>query len=96
MGFWIVGLGVIGLIAAIGGTVFTARRFLVPLDRVEAGVSEVINGNHDYVFESPSPDFEGLANGLNVMVARLLGRPEPGEEDDEENQGGRSMSGLEQ
>ena len=94
---WVIGLGVIGLLAAIGAALFTARRFLVPLDRIEAGVSEVINGNHDYVFESPSPDFEGLANGLNVMVARLLGRPEPGEEDGEENGEGRSMSsGLEQ
>jgi len=27
-------------------------------------------------------EFEGLANALNVMLARLLGRPEPGEEED--------------
>ena len=26
---------------------------------------------------APSEDYEGLANGLNVMIARLLGRPDP-------------------
>jgi hypothetical protein len=32
-------------------------------------------------------ELDGLANGLNVMLARVLGRPEPGEEefDDEGN-----------
>jgi hypothetical protein len=77
-------LGLIGILAAVGAAAMTARRFLLPLDRIEAGVSEVINGNRDYVFESPSQDFEGLANGLNVMLARLLGRPEPGEEQEGE------------
>jgi hypothetical protein len=40
-------------------------------------VAEVINGSRDVTFEAGSPDFEGLANGLNVMMARLLGRPDP-------------------
>jgi len=44
-------------------------------------VAEVINGNRDYSFDSPSKDFEGLANGLNVMLARLLGRPDPSDDD---------------
>jgi hypothetical protein len=78
-------LGLIGVLAAVGAALMTARRFLMALDAIEAGVSEVINGNQDYVFESPSPDFEGLANGLNVMLARLLGRPEP---DSDEEGGG--------
>lgn len=80
----ILGIGLIALLAVLGAAAATARRFLLPLDKVEAGVSEVINGNHEYVFESPSRDYEGLANGLNVMLARLLGRPDP---DDEEAQG---------
>src|SRR5262249_36239474 len=45
------------------------------------GVSEVINGNRDYSFDTPSKDFEGLANGLNVMLARLLGRPDPSDDE---------------
>ena len=89
----VIGLGIFGLLATLGAAMMTARRFLGPLDKIESGVAEVINGNQDYVFESPSPDFEGLANGLNVMLARLLGRPEPGEEDEDssggEDEGGR-------
>jgi hypothetical protein len=74
-------LGIVSLLAALGATVLTAMRFLGPLDKIEGGVAEVINGNRDYVFESPSQDFEGLANGLNVMLARLLGRPDPGDDE---------------
>ena len=44
-------------------------------------MAEVINGNRDYSFDSPSKDFEGLANGLNVMLARLLGRPDPSDDE---------------
>jgi hypothetical protein len=88
VGVLVLVLGLVGLLAAVGAAVMTARRFLTPLDKIEGGVTEVINGNRDYVFESPSEDFEGLANGLNVMLARLLGRPEPGEEDEEGGGGG--------
>jgi len=66
--------------------VLTALRFMGPLDHIETGVAEVINGNRDYSFESESPDFEGLANGLNVMIARLLGRPDPTDDDTGENE----------
>jgi len=72
--------GVLALLTAVGASVLTARRFLSPLDQVEGGVAEVINGNLDYEFTKASPDYEGLANALNVMLARLLGRPEPSEE----------------
>ena len=34
------------------------------------------------------PDFEGLSNGLNVMLARLLGREEPNEDAVEEEEDG--------
>lgn len=84
LGVMIIGLGLVGMLAVAGAAVRTSRRFLGPLDKIEAGVTEVINGNRDFVFESPSQDFEGLANGLNVMLARLLGRPEPGDEDESE------------
>jgi len=58
-----------------------ARHFVSIEDQVELGVNEVINGNLDYTFDAQG-EFEGLANALNVMLARLLGRPEPGEEED--------------
>lgn len=74
-------LGLVGLAVAVGAAVLTAMRFLQPLDKIETGVAEVINGNRDYSFDTPSKDFEGLANGLNVMLARLLGRPDPSDDD---------------
>jgi hypothetical protein len=86
--WWVLLLGGVSLLAVIGAAVLTAMRFLVPIDAIERGVSEVINGNHEYTFEAPSPDLEGLANGLNVMIARLTGRPDP--TDDE---GGSASSG---
>jgi hypothetical protein len=92
----ILALGIIGLLAVVAAAVMTARRFLVPLDKIEAGVSEVINGNRDYVFETPSQDFEGLANGLNVLLARLLGRPEPGDEEEGSDEENEEMRALEQ
>jgi hypothetical protein len=75
--FLILVLGFVALLVAVGAVVLTAMRFLQPLDQIESGVSEVINGNRDYAFDSPSRDLEGLANALNVMLARLLGRPDP-------------------
>jgi hypothetical protein len=74
---WIILLGIVALIAAVGAAVLTALRFISPLDKIESGVAEVINGNREYSFESPGQDFEGLANALNVMIARLTGRPDP-------------------
>lgn len=74
-------LGFISLLVAVGAAVLTAMRFLDPLDKIESGVSEVINGNRDYAWDAPSKDFEGLANGLNVMLARLLGRPDPSDDE---------------
>jgi hypothetical protein len=79
--WWVLALGVISLIVAMFAVVLTSMRFLMPLDGIEKGVAEVINGNRDLTFEAGSPDFEGLANGLNVMMARLLGRPDPSDDD---------------
>lgn len=79
-----VGLGVLllGAIAALLtalAVLLTGRVFLAPLEQIEIGVTEILNGNRDYVFEKGSAVYEGLENSLNAMVARLLDRPEPGE-----------------
>jgi hypothetical protein len=79
--FLVMALGLVAFLVAMGAVVLTATRFLQPLDSIESGVAEVINGNREYSFDSPSKDFEGLANGLNVMLARLLGRPDPSDDD---------------
>jgi len=60
----------------------------MPAVTVELGVTDIINGNVDRTFRPVGLELDGLANALNVMLARLLGRPEPGDEeyDDDGNQ----------
>ena len=71
------------MVLVVAGIMFAvARHFVNAEDRLELGVSEVINGNLEYTFDV-GEEFEGMANALNVMLARLLGRPEPGEEEEE-------------
>ncbi|MBN2574964.1 MAG: hypothetical protein JXP73_10415 [Deltaproteobacteria bacterium] len=87
-GMKVIGLGFLAIVVALVASVLTARRFISPLDKIELGVAEVINGNIDYTFKPVGQDFEGLSNSLNVMLARLLGREEPNEEAVEEDEGG--------
>jgi hypothetical protein len=70
-------------ISALGGYL-AHRRLIAQVDGVEQGVTDIINGNVDRTFRPVGPELDGLANGLNVMLARLLGRPEPGEEEFDE------------
>jgi hypothetical protein len=86
VGMKIIGFGVLAILVMLGAVMLTAQRFIRPLDKIELGVAEIINGNIDYQFKPVGPDFEGLSNGLNVMLARLLGREEPNEDEPEEEQ----------
>src|SRR5437762_9147868 len=85
-GVKVIGFGILAILVALGAAVMTSLRFIKPLDKIELGVAEIINGNIDYQFKPVGPDFEGLSNGLNVMLARLLGREEPNEDEPEEEQ----------
>ena len=78
-------LGLGALVISILAMLVTARLILGPAEEIELGVTEIINGNIEYTFKPAGADFDGLANALNVMLARLLGRPEPGEETFDEN-----------
>jgi hypothetical protein len=73
----VLAVGLVALLALFTALMFLGRSVERSLDRVEVGLAEVISGNVDYTFEA-FDEFEGLCNGLNVMLARLLGRPEPG------------------
>jgi hypothetical protein len=86
VGAKLLGFGVLAILVVLGAVVMTSLRFIKPLDKIELGVAEIINGNIDYQFKPIGPDFEGLSNGLNVMLARLLGREEPNEDEPEEEQ----------
>jgi hypothetical protein len=80
-------LGAGALAMALLGLYLSHRRLVAQVDQIELGVTDIINGNVDRTFRPVGLELDGLANGLNVMLARLLGRPEPGEEelDDEGN-----------
>ena len=80
-------LGLGALAMALLGIYLERRQLLTQIDQIELGVTDIINGNVDRTFRPVGMELDGLANGLNVMLARLLGRPEPGEEelDDEGN-----------
>src|SRR5262249_9580671 len=84
VGAKLIGFGLLSILVLLGAVVMTSQRFIKPLDKIELGVAEIINGNIDYQFRPVGPDFEGLSNGLNVMLARLLGREEPNEDEVEE------------
>ncbi|MDB4953195.1 MAG: hypothetical protein JWO36_764 [Myxococcales bacterium] len=78
---FIILLGAGALAMAMLGLYLSHRRLVSQVDQVELGVTDIINGNVDRTFRPVGPELDGLANGLNVMLARLLGRPEPGEEE---------------
>ncbi|HSN28959.1 MAG TPA: MXAN_5187 C-terminal domain-containing protein, partial [Kofleriaceae bacterium] len=84
---FIILLGAGALAISMLGLYLSHRRLIAQVDSIELGVTDIINGNVDRTFRPVGPELDGLANGLNVMLARLLGRPEPGEEefDDEGN-----------
>ncbi|MCA9673084.1 MAG: hypothetical protein KC503_46145 [Myxococcales bacterium] len=73
--------GVIVLLLVFGCMWGVERHFVNAQDHLELGINEVINGNMEYIFDARQ-EFEGMANALNVMLARLLGRPEPGEDEE--------------
>jgi hypothetical protein len=81
---FIVLLGGGALAIALLGLYLSHRRLVAQVDQIELGVNDIISGNLDRTFRPVGLELDGLANGLNVMLARLLGRPEPGEEEFDE------------
>ncbi len=60
--------------------------FVRPIDEIYNGVNEVISGNLEYSFGTPSAETEGLCYSLNAMLGKLLGRPDEEDEEIEEEQ----------
>ena len=89
-------LGLAALIVALLTMFVTSRLILHQSEEIELGVIEIINGDADYMFRPVGSDMDGLANSLNVMLARLLGRPEPGEEPLDEGNGTIGMVVLDE
>lgn len=84
-------LGLVLALLILATNVLLRRSFILPLSELERGVADIVAGNMEYTFGVPSRETEGLAYSLNVLMAQLLGRPEPGEEDEEE--GGEGSGG---
>ncbi len=78
-------LGLGALVISLLALTLTRKRFLHQADEIELGIAEIINGNLERTFPQVGAELDGLANALNVMLARLLGRPEPGEEEYDED-----------
>jgi len=80
-------LGASAFVIAMLGMSLVSKRILHQADEIEDGINDIINGNLERTIRPVGADLDGLANALNVMLARLLGRPEPGEEvyDDQGN-----------
>jgi hypothetical protein len=77
MGRLLLAVGLVAWLVLVVSLMRLGQYFERRLDQIEIGVSDVISGNVDATFQA-FDEFEGLCNGLNVMIARLLGRPEPG------------------
>ena len=57
---------------------FILRNVYKPIERMEHGISEVLNGKHDYEFKPYKPSLDGgLAERMNMMIAALLGKQMP-------------------
>jgi hypothetical protein len=87
VGLFLLILGGVAIALGVAGIFLASQRILHQVDEIELGIADIINGNLDRTFRPVGDDLDGVANGLNVMLARLLGRPEPGEEgyDDDGN-----------
>lgn len=77
-------LGVAAFILALLASAVTARRILHQADEIEDGINDIIDGNLERSIRPVGADLDGLAHAVNVMLARLLGRPEPGDEEYDE------------
>ncbi|MEM9489047.1 MAG: MXAN_5187 C-terminal domain-containing protein [Myxococcota bacterium] len=78
-------LGLAAFVLAVLANIITARRILAQADAIEDAINDVTQGNLDRTIRAVGAELDGLAHALNVMLARLLGRPEPGDEQFDED-----------
>jgi len=79
---WIFAIGFAGFLLTLGLAVSFQRKFIEPLEEIDRGVLEIVNGNLDYWFASEDKGMAGtMSQNLNIMVCQLSGRPLPEEDD---------------
>ena len=75
--------GFLLILLAVGGVLFFLNQFILPLEHIDTGIHEVINGNLDFWFEAEERKDSlagSMAHSLNMMMCVLQGKPIP--EDD--------------
>ena len=67
---------------ALALVLFFFQRFLKPFGALEAGILDIIHGNHEHWFDLKGKSLPAvMSHNLNIMVCHLTGRPLP--DDDE-------------
>ena len=88
-------VGVIATVLALISifiVIVAVRMFLKPADEISRGVQEVIAGNKNFMWPVEKKSyFSDLAHSLNIMSARLQGKPDP---DSEDAAGAREWQGM--
>lgn len=79
---WIFAIAFAGFLLTLGLAVSFLHKFVEPLEEIDRGVLEIVNGNLDYWFTSGDKGMAGtMSQNLNIMVCQLSGRPLPEEDD---------------
>lgn len=72
----------LGALLAIGLCLVILANFFRPIEALDQGILELLNGNLDFWFDPDSEEMTSrMAQNLNILVCQLSGRPLPPEED---------------
>ena len=71
-----------GALLAIGLCPVILANFFKPIEALDQGILELLNGNLDFWFDPDSEEMTSrMSQNLNILVCQLSGRPLPPEED---------------
>ncbi len=67
---------------AVGGCLLILANFFRPIEALDQGILELLNGNLDFWFDPDSEEMTSrMSQNLNILVCQLSGRPLPPDED---------------
>ncbi len=74
--------GALAFLLSLVSVLLAFLSFVRPIEAVDQGVMEIINGNLEYWFDGGKKELVGtMAQNLNIMVCNLSGRPLPDEDE---------------
>jgi hypothetical protein len=81
---WLVILALVGGIVGLSLLQIIVRQFMKPLEEIDAGIHQIISGNKEYYFPFTCREtiVRVLGEQLNLMMAVLLNKPLPEEEEE--------------